>query len=103
MDETGLRDLLRGVLPGAIEVMTAWDLAEGTAEEPGDASEFFAAMDRVLADVDAAQQPRLAMAKVLFAQVALSGILLDEVSRSRGVPRRGVLQAVHREHVAGRP
>jgi hypothetical protein len=27
MNETGRDDLLRGVLPGAMEVMTAWDLA----------------------------------------------------------------------------
>ncbi|WP_433799058.1 hypothetical protein [Actinomycetospora sp. CA-084318] len=105
MNETGRDDLLRGVLPTAIEVMTAWDLAEGTPEAPGDASEFVAAMDRVLGDVAEADRPRLAMARLLFAQVSLAGILLEEVARLGGVTRGEVLRAVHREHVApdGRP
>jgi ABC-type transport system involved in cytochrome bd biosynthesis fused ATPase/permease subunit len=103
MNETGRDDLLRGVLPAALEVMTAWDLAEGTPEEPGDTSEFVAAMDRVIGDVAGAEQPRLALARLLFAQVSLSGILLEEVSRLGGVSRRDVLQAVHREHVDETP
>ena len=57
-------------------------------------------MDRVIGDVATAEQPRLAMARLLFAQVSLAGILLEEVSRLAGLSRGEVLHAVHRAHVA---
>jgi hypothetical protein len=93
-DETGRDDLLAALLPPAIEVLTAWSVAED-----GDPAEFTAAMDRVINDVTTSPDPRKALARLMFGQTSLAGVLLDEIAELTGSSREDVLQAVHRRYV----
>ena len=74
--------LLQAVLPPALEVLTAWSIAEIEA----DPSVFHQAMDRALGDAAAAPDPLRAPAQMMFGLSSLSGILLDELAQITGRP-----------------
>lgn len=93
---TGRDQLVQTVLPPALEVMTAWSLAE----DEGDTGGFTDAMERVLGDAARAEDPNAALAHVLFGMTSLSGILLDQLATLYGVPRGEVLHAVHQRYLA---
>ena len=92
---TGRDQLVQAVLPPALEVMTAWSLAE----DEGDTGGFTEAMERVLADAARSGDANAALARVLFGMTSLSGILLDQLADLYGVSRPEVLQAVHRRYL----
>jgi cyanophycinase-like exopeptidase len=79
------------VLPPALEVLTAWSIAETEA----DPSVFRQAMDRTIGEAVSAQDPLRRLAEMMFGLSALSGILLDELAQATGRSCGEVLQAVH--------
>jgi hypothetical protein len=87
--------LLQAVLPPALEVLTAWSIAEIEA----DPSVFHQAMDRALGDAAAAPDPLRAPAQMMFGLSSLSGILLDELAQITGRPRGEVLHNVHQRYL----
>ncbi|MDQ2792331.1 MAG: hypothetical protein DLM60_07605 [Pseudonocardiales bacterium] len=84
-------ELLHTVLPSALEVLTAWNIAETEA----DPSVFCQAMDRVIGDLAAAQDTLRGLAEMMFGLSSLSGILLDELADVTDRSRGEVLHAVH--------
>jgi hypothetical protein len=84
-------ELLHTVLPPALEVLTAWSIAETEA----DPSVFRQAMDRTLSDAAGAQDPLRGLAEMMFGLSSLSGILLDELAEATGRSHGEVLRAVH--------
>jgi hypothetical protein len=78
-------------LPPALEVLTAWSIAEAEA----DPAVFRQAMDRAIGDAAGAQDPLRGLAQLIFGLSSLSGILLDELADATGRPRGEVLHAVH--------
>ena len=101
-DEHGREEMLAALLPPALEVMTAWSLAED-----GQPREFTDAMNRVVGDIATAADPQREMSRFLFALTSLSGILLDRLADRYDTDRRQVLQAVRERYVdpghAGEP
>jgi cyanophycinase-like exopeptidase len=79
------------VLPAALEVLTAWSIAETEA----DPSVFRHAMDRTIGEAASAQEPLRGLAEMMFGLSALSGILLDELAQATDRSRGEVLHAVH--------
>ena len=88
-------ELLRAVLPPALEVLTAWSIAEADR----DPSVFHQAMDRTLGDVTRSDQPVRGLAEMIYGLSALSGILLDELARGSDRSHSEVLQAVHHRYL----
>jgi hypothetical protein len=84
-------ELLHTVLPPALEVLTAWSIAETEA----DPAVFRQAMDRTILDAVGTPDPLRGLAEVMFGLSALSGILLDELADVSGRSRGEVLHAVH--------
>jgi len=84
-------ELLHTVLPPALEVLTAWSIAETEA----DPTVFRHAMNRAFGDAAGAQDPWRGLADMMFGLSSLSGILLDELADVTGRSRGEVLQAVH--------
>ncbi|MEO7193239.1 MAG: hypothetical protein ABIZ05_00210 [Pseudonocardiaceae bacterium] len=84
-------ELLHTVLPSALEVLTAWSIAE-TEADPGI---FHQAMNRAFGDAAGAQDPWRGFADMMFGMSSLSGILLDELAEATGRSRGDVLHAVH--------
>ena len=82
---------MHAVLPPALEVLTAWSIAETDA----DPAVFREAMDRTIVDAAGTQDPLRGLAEVIFGLSALSGILLDELTQVTGRSRGEVLHAVH--------
>jgi hypothetical protein len=82
---------MHSVLPPALEVLTAWSIAETEA----DPSVFRQAMDRVIVDAAGTQDPLRGLAEVIFGLSALSGILVDELAQVTGRSRGELLHAVH--------
>ncbi|MGH3870413.1 MAG: hypothetical protein ACRDSR_02695 [Pseudonocardiaceae bacterium] len=82
---------MHAVLPPALEVLTAWSIAETEA----DPAIFHQAMDRAIADIAGAQDPLRELAHMMFGLSSLSGILLDELAEATGRPRGEVLRAVY--------
>jgi len=84
------------VLPAALEVLSAWSIAETEA----DPSVFRHAMDRTIGDATQAQDPLRGLAEMIFGLSSLSGILLDELADVTGRSRGEVLHAVHLRYLA---
>jgi hypothetical protein len=84
-------ELMHTVLPPALEVLTAWSIAETEA----DPTVFRHAMNRAIGDAAAAQDPLRGLAEMMFGLSSLSGILLDELADVTGRSRGEVLHAVH--------
>lgn len=83
--------MLQAVLPPALEVLTAWSIAETEAEP----AVFRQAMDRAIGDATDSQDPLRGLAEMIFGLSSLSGILLDELAEVSGRSRGDVLHAVH--------
>ncbi|HZA17652.1 MAG TPA: hypothetical protein VE645_12335 [Pseudonocardiaceae bacterium] len=64
-------EVMHAVLPAALEVLSAWSIAENVPE------------------------PLRGLAQVIFGLSSLSGILLDELAGATGRSRGEVLHAVH--------
>jgi hypothetical protein len=84
-------ELMRTVLPPALELLTAWSIAETEA----DPVVFRHAMNRAFGDATGAQDPWRGLADMMFGLSSLSGILLDELAQATGRSRGEVLHAVH--------
>jgi hypothetical protein len=84
-------ELLNTVLPPALEVLTAWSIAETEA----DPAVFRHAMNRAFGDAAGAPDPWRGLADMMFGLSSLSGILLDELAEVTGRSRGEVLHAVH--------
>lgn len=91
MNVEGPDELLHAVLPPALEVLTAWSIAETEA----DPTIFHHAMNRAFGDAAGAQDPWRGLADMMFGLSSLSGILLDELAEVTGRSRGEVLRAVH--------
>ncbi|MBV8540079.1 MAG: hypothetical protein JO364_18470 [Pseudonocardiales bacterium] len=91
MSVEGPDELLHTVLAPALEVLTAWSIAQAET----DPSVFRQAMDRALGDAAAAQDPLRGLAEMMFGLSSLSGILLDELAEVTGRSCGEVLHAVH--------
>jgi hypothetical protein len=87
--------MMRTVLPPALEVLTAWSIAE-TENDP---SIFREAMDRTIGDAARSDEPLRDLARMMFGLSSLSGILLDELAHSSGRTRGAVLQGVHHRYL----
>ncbi|MGH3789054.1 MAG: hypothetical protein ACRDRG_21440 [Pseudonocardiaceae bacterium] len=83
--------VLQTVLPPALEVLTAWSIAETEANP----AVFRQAMNRTIGDAAGAEDPLRGLAEVIFGLSSLSGILLDELAEATGRSRGEVLHAVH--------
>lgn len=86
---------MHAVLPAALEVLSAWSIAETEA----DPSVFRHAMDRTFGDAAQARDPLRGLAEMIFGLSSLSGILLDELADATGRSRSEVLHAVHRRYL----
>jgi hypothetical protein len=84
-------ELMHAVLPPALEVLSAWSIAEYEA----DPSVFRQAMDRTIGDAVGTAEPLRGLAQVIFGLSSLSGILLDELAGATGRSHGEVLHAVH--------
>lgn len=82
---------MHAVLPAALEVLSAWSIAENEA----DPAVFRQAMDRTIGDAVGGAEPMRGLAQVIFGLSSLSGILLDELAGVTGRSRGEVLHAVH--------
>jgi hypothetical protein len=91
MSPDGPDQLLHAVLPSALEMLTAWSIAETEA----DPSVFRHAMNRTIGDAAATADPLRGLAEIIFGLSSLSGILLDELAEVTGRSRDEVLHAVH--------
>ena len=90
----GRQEMLAGVLPPALEVMTAFTQSD---EDP----EFFwAAVRRVLGDPLDGGEPGETLARLTFGLSALSGILLAEIAEVTGRDQAQVLADIHRGYLA---
>lgn len=88
-------ELMHTVLPPALEVLTAWSIAESDH----DPSVFHHAMDRVLGDAARSEEPLRGLAQMMFGLSSLSGILLDELARRSDRSHGEVLQEVHHRYL----
>lgn len=79
------------MLPPALEVLTAWSIAEIEA----DPAVFRQAMDRAIGDAAGSPDPLRGLAQMMFGLSSLSGILLDELADATGRSRGEVLHAVN--------
>jgi hypothetical protein len=86
--------MLAGVLPPALEVMTAFTQF---GEDPGF---FWQAIQRVLGEPLDGGDPGEAFARLTFGLSALSGILLEEVAEATGRETAQVLADIHRGYLA---
>jgi hypothetical protein len=84
-------ELLHTVLPPALEVLTAWSIAETEA----DPTVFHHAMNRAFSDAASAPDPWRGFADMMFGLSSLSGILLNELAETTGRSRSEILNAVH--------
>lgn len=91
-------ELMHALLPPALEVLTAWSLAEAEC----DPSVFHHAMDHVLGDAARSDEPLRALAQMMFGLSSLSGILLDELASRSDRSHGEVLQAVHHRYLSPR-
>jgi hypothetical protein len=91
MNVNGPDQLLQVVLPPALEVLTAWSIADTEA----DPSVFRHAMNRALDDAAQTPDPQRGLAQMMFGLSSLSGILLDELAQATGRSHGEVLHGVH--------
>ena len=95
MGSGGPEELIHAVLPPALEVLTAWSIAETEA----DPSVFWHAMNRALNDATTAD-PLRGVSETIFGLSCLAGILLDELAETTGRSRTEVLHAIHLRYLA---
>ena len=88
-------ELLHTVLPPALEVLTAWSIAETEANP----SVFRHAMNRAFGDAAGSPDPWRGFADMMFGLSSLSGILLDELAEATGQSHGEILHAVHRRYL----
>ncbi|MGH3916256.1 MAG: hypothetical protein ACRDTC_23040 [Pseudonocardiaceae bacterium] len=88
-------ELMHTVLPPALEVLTAWSIAE-TDEDP---AVFHQTIHRAIGDAARCGDPVRGLAQMMFGLSALAGILLDELGRASGRSHCEVLQAVHHRYL----
>lgn len=88
-------ELLHTVLPPALEVLTAWSIAETEANP----SVFRHAMNRAFGDAAGSPDPWRGFADMMFGLSSLSGILLDELAETTGRSRNEVLHSVHQRYL----
>jgi hypothetical protein len=86
--------MIAGVLPPALEVMTAFTQSR---DDPGF---FWQAIQRVLGEPQEGGDPGEALAGLTFGLSALSGILLEEVAAATGRDQTQVLADIHRSYLA---
>ena len=91
----GREEMLAGVLPPALEVMTAFTQSR---EDP---SFFWQAVQRVMDEPLGGGDPADALAGLTFGLSALSGILLEQVAEATGRDQVQVLADIHRSYLAG--
>jgi len=89
----GREEMLAGVLPPALEVMTAFTQS---GEDPGF---FWDAVQRVLGDPLEGGDPGESVARLTFGLSALSGILLEEIAEATGRDQAQVLADIHRGYL----
>ena len=87
-------DAFAGVLPPALEVMTAF------TQSRDDPSFFWQTVQRVMAEPLAGGNPAEALAGLTFGLSALSGILLEQVAEATGRDQIQVLADIHRSYLA---
>jgi hypothetical protein len=87
----GPDELLHTVLPPALEILTAWSIAETEA----DPSVFHQAMNHTLSETTSTQDPLQGLAEMIFGLSSLSGIPLDELAQVTSRSHGEVLHAVH--------
>lgn len=87
--------MMHAVLPPALEIMTAWSIAETDA----DPAVFHQAMNRTIGDAARSEEPVRGLAQMMFGLSSLSGILLDDLAESTCRSRGEVLQAVRRRYL----
>lgn len=96
MDVENPDQLVQVVLPPALEVLSAWSIAQAEA----DPSVFHQALGRAIGDAVKVADPLRGLAEMIFGLSSLSGILLDELAQASGRSRDEVLNAVHRRYLA---
>ena len=91
---TGREEIFAGVLPPALEVMTAF------TQSRDDPSFFWQAVQRVVGEPLDGGDPAEALAGLTFGLSALSGILLEQVAEATGRDRVQILSDIHRCYLA---
>jgi hypothetical protein len=91
MDAENPDQLVQAVLPPALEVLSAWSVAQAEA----DPSVFHQAMGRAIGDAMQAADPLRGLAEMIFGLSSLSGILLDELARVSGRSRGELVRELH--------
>ena len=89
------QEIFAGVLPPALEVMTAFTQSR---EDP---AFFWQAIQRVIAEPLDGGEPAEVLARLTFGLSALSGILLEEVAEATGRDQTQILADIHRSYLAG--
>ena len=87
-------EMLGGLLPPALEVMTAF------TQSPGDPAFFWQAVQRVISEPLDGGEPAEVLARLTFGLSALSGILLEEVAEATGRDQHQILADIHRSYLA---
>ncbi len=90
----GRDEILAGVLPPALEVMTAF------TQSGDDPAFFWHAVQRVINEPLDGGEPTEALAKLTFGLSALSAVLLQEVAEATGRDQTQVLTDIHRSYLA---
>jgi hypothetical protein len=88
-------EALAAVLPGALELMTAY------TSSGSDPRFFWEAMRRVVGDSLTGADPARAVAELLFGLSAVGGILLDQLAEAGERSPDEVLQDLHRQYLTG--
>ena len=91
----GRDEMFAGVLPPALEVMTAF------TQSRDDPSFYWRAVQRVMGEPVDGGDPAQALAGLTFGLSALSGILLEQVAEATGRDQAQVLADIHRIYLAG--
>jgi hypothetical protein len=91
----GREEMIAGVLPPALEVMTAF------TQSRDDPSFFWQAVERVMGEPLGGGDPAEALAGLTLGLSALSGILLEEVAEATGRDQVQVLADIYRSYLAG--
>ena len=88
-------EMLSGLLPSALELMTAFTQSR---EDP---AFFWQAVQRVVSEPLDGGEPAEVMARLTFGLSALSGILLDEIAQATGRDQTEVLADIYRSYLSG--
>ena len=85
--------MIAGVLPPALEVMTAF------TQSRDDPSFFWQAVERVMGEPAGGGDPGDALAGLTLGLSALSGILLEQVAEATGRDQVQILADIHRSYL----